>query len=84
MRIIEDFIVNSQQWAIMDASSGDNYLIGRITMKFTWKLGRFNRYLWCQLNNLNTRISESRVHPFVKRTVQNEFFDFHKFSNFPA
>jgi|GEM_PF-5247775 len=57
----------------MNASSGDNYLIGRVTMKFTWKLGRLNRYLWCQFNNLDTRISESCVHPFVNRTVQGEF-----------
>jgi len=40
----------------MNASSGNNDLISRITVKFAWKLGRRNRYLWRQFNQLNARL----------------------------
>nr|VFJ66505.1 MAG: hypothetical protein BECKFM1743C_GA0114222_104273 [Candidatus Kentron sp. FM]VFJ68356.1 MAG: hypothetical protein BECKFM1743A_GA0114220_104714 [Candidatus Kentron sp. FM]VFK17211.1 MAG: hypothetical protein BECKFM1743B_GA0114221_104673 [Candidatus Kentron sp. FM] len=49
----------------MNASSSDNDLISRITMKFTWKPGGFNGYLRCQFKQLNARINKGSFHPFV-------------------
>jgi hypothetical protein len=84
MRIIENFIVDGQQWAVMNTSSGDNDLIGWITMKLTGKLGGLDRYPRRQFKQLNTRITESRVHPFVNRAVKGKSIYFHKLGNFPA
>nr|VFJ70740.1 MAG: hypothetical protein BECKDK2373C_GA0170839_12731 [Candidatus Kentron sp. DK] len=53
----------------MNASSSNNNLISRITMKFTWKSGRFNGYLRCQFKQVNARINKSRFHPFVNSAV---------------
>ena len=68
----------------MNASSSDNDLISRITMKFTWKLGGFNRYLRCQFKQLNARINKGRFHPFVNWAVQGKFAYLHKLGDFPT
>lgn len=48
VRIVADLIVYRQQWAIIDASRSHNDLIGRIAVKFTWKLCGFNGDLRCK------------------------------------
>nr|VFK23578.1 MAG: hypothetical protein BECKLPF1236B_GA0070989_13651 [Candidatus Kentron sp. LPFa] len=68
----------------MNAGSSNNDLISRITVKFTWKPGGFNRYFRCQFKQSNTRINKSRFHPFVNSAVQGKFFRLHKLGNFPT
>nr|VFK52571.1 MAG: hypothetical protein BECKTC1821D_GA0114238_11922 [Candidatus Kentron sp. TC] len=68
----------------MNAGSSDNDLISRITMKFTWKSGGFNRDLRCQFKQSNTRINKSRFYPFVDSAVQGKFVYLHKLGNFPT
>nr|VFJ51104.1 MAG: hypothetical protein BECKFW1821A_GA0114235_103015 [Candidatus Kentron sp. FW] len=68
----------------MNTSSSNNNLISRITVKFTWKPGGFNRYLRCQFKQLNTGINKGRFHPFVDSAVQGKFVYLHKLGNFPT
>nr|VFK50524.1 MAG: hypothetical protein BECKTC1821D_GA0114238_11072 [Candidatus Kentron sp. TC] len=68
----------------MNASSSNNDSISRITMKFTWKPGGFNRYLQCQFKQSNTRRTYQRFAPGSKRGVPRAGTSFFGIFIFPT
>jgi hypothetical protein len=77
MNVVENFVVSGCEWAVMDASGGNDQLVRRVLMERLWQARRLDRDSRRELKQAQAGVNKGDAQPlgYIVRKLQPPIFD---------